>query len=92
MFGIIGEKNNLSTKIKVEINKAWSNSGRLKGASVGTSSKGQTFFQKVELSLFSVENIDKISKILSSNICKHYFYMLVKHAGGKRTKMSAMDN
>ena len=51
---------------------------------MGISSKVQIIMQKVMLSRLSIVNTNKVIKILSSNICEHYFATLAKSTEGKR--------
>ena len=49
-------------------------------------------FQNATSSRFSVENVDKASRMLSSNISENYFATLAKHTEDKRINLHNMDN
>ena len=56
------------------------------------SAKGQSALQKVTSSRLSIENLDEVSRVLSSNICEKCFEILAKYVEGKRTNMGKMNN
>ena len=92
MRGEIDEKNNLSTEIRLKINEACSKASRLKDTIMGISSKGKITLQKAMPSSLSIESIEKVEKMISSNICEHYFTALTKHAEVKRASIVKMGN
>ena len=59
---------------------------------MGISTTGQLTFQKAMSSHLSIENVNKVSRMLSSNICENYFAILAKHMEGKRINMDEKDN
>ena len=40
----------------------------------------------------SIENVDKVARMLSSNICENYLAMLAKYIEGKGIDMGKLDN
>ena len=40
----------------------------------------------------TIENADKVAKMLSSSICEHYFAILEKYTEGKRVNLGKMGN
>ena len=52
---------------------------------------GQNLLSKIILSRITTENIDRISSILSSNVCENYFSMLSKFTNGKRKNVDFSD-
>ena len=86
------EEINLSTDINLKIKETGSKVNRLKGPIIGIISKGKATLQKVVSSLFSMKNMNKVYKILSSNICEHYFSMLAKYTEGKIINIDKIDN
>ena len=46
--------------------------------------KGQEKLIKVIILQIYIDNLDKVSKILSLNICKNYFLLSVKYTKSKR--------
>ena len=74
------------------INEKPSQVRRFKGMNMEISVRGKLILQKVTSSHFSVENVDKVSRILSSKICENYFATLAKCMEGKRINMDKMNN
>ena len=75
-----------------EIEKKYCEISRFKGEIMDLSCEGQDILTKVILSRITIENINSIAEILSSNRCENYFSVLVKYTEGKRINMDASDS
>ena len=62
-----------------------------KGIKMEISTKRQETLSKVMSSRSYIDHLDKVLKMLSSNLCEHFF-ILAKLAEGKRTNTDKSDN
>ena len=84
------ENDEITCEVQIRINERCSKVNRFKGISMDISSEGQQLLQKVMSLPLSIENLDVVARMLSSNICENYFAILAKHTEGKRINMDKM--
>ena len=86
------ENNDLTSDLRLATDNKYSQVRIFEGVSMVISAKVQSTLQKLMPSRLPVDNMDKVSRILSSSICENGFETLPKHAEGKRIGMHEMGN
>ena len=89
--GLSIEKNNLTSDLRLMMSEKCSQVNRFEGMSMGISTTGQLTLQKAISSHVPIENVDKVSRMLSSKICENYFEILAKFIE-KDNKHRKIDN
>ena len=94
-FAANGERDESAKKNDIEliseINQQYALSSRFSGKTMDISFAGQEILCNIILSRITLDNIDRIARILSSNVCENYFSMLTQFTHGKRKNTDFTD-
>ena len=86
-----GFEKKLSTELHKKIEERYSKVSRFQGRSMNISLIGQNEIKTIISSRITVDNIDKLAEIMSSNLCELYFGVLNKFSEGKRLNLDHAD-